>query len=143
MVESYGAFGLFVLAFLAATILPFSSEAAFVGALYGGMSEGLAFGVASLGNVLAIILNYVLGRWLRERFHTKLEASSSGRKALGFSHKYGVWALILTPLPIIGDPVTLAAGVARLNFWTFLLIAGGLRIGRYALILYLFQFARS
>ena len=139
MPESYGAFGLFLLAFLAATILPFSSEAAFGGALYSGMNPALALGVASLGNVLAIILNYFLGLWLREHFNMKLQASRSGRKALAFSHKYGLWALLLSPLPIIGDPITLAAGIARLNFWIFLMVAGGLRVGRYVLILYLFE----
>lgn len=139
MVESYGAFGLFLLAFLAATLLPFSSEAAFGAALYGGMNHTLALAVASAGNVLAIMVNYFLGHWLRERFHTKLQTSKSGRKALHFSHHYGVWALLLSPLPIIGDPITLAAGVARINFLTFLVIAGGLRVGRYALILYLFK----
>ena len=139
MVESYGAFGLFLLAFLAATILPFSSEAAFVGALYGGMDHALALGVASLGNVLAIVLNYFLGYGLRVHFNTKLEASKSGRKALAWSHEHGAWALLLSPLPVIGDPVTLAAGVVRINFWLFLVIAGGLRVGRYALILYFFS----
>ena len=66
MGDSYGVLSLFLLAFLAATILPFSSEAAFAGALYGGMTPLLALVVASFGNVLAIVVNYGLGRWLRE-----------------------------------------------------------------------------
>jgi len=143
MVEEYGAFGLFVLAFLAATILPFSSEVAVVAALYGGMSGYTVLVVASLGNVSAILLNYALGHWLRERYDSKLRSSKVGKKALHFSEKYGVWALLLTPFPVIGDPITVAAGVARLKLLPFVLVAGGLRVGRYALVVYLFQFARS
>jgi len=139
MAESYGALGLFLLSFLAATLLPFSSEAAFGGALYSGMAPLLALTAASLGNVLAIILNYLLGRWLRDHFSAKLESSKSGAKALRLSHRYGSWALLLSPLPIIGDPITLAAGVAKLNVWLFLAVAGGLRVGRYLLILYAFK----
>ena len=143
MVEEYGVFGLFVLAFLAATILPFSSEVAVVSALYGGMSSTTVLVAASLGNVSAILLNYTLGHWLRERYDSKLRSSKMGRKALHFSKKYSIWALLLTPFPVIGDPITLAAGVVRLKLLPFILIAGGLRISRYALVVYLFQFGRS
>ena len=143
MVQEYGAFGLFVLAFLAATILPFSSEAAFLAALYGGMSQGLALTVASLGNTLAVVLNYFLGYWFRKHFDSKLRASKSGQKAFDFSEKYGLWFLWLSPLPIIGDPITIVAGISRLNFKIFIVIAGGLRIARYLFILYLFRLAQN
>ena len=139
MVEAYGAFGLFLLSFLAATILPFSSEVALATALYSGMDPLSALVAASLGNVSAVILNYGLGFWLREHYDAKLRGSRFGAKALHYSEQYGMWGLLLTPLPVIGDPLTIAAGVARLRFVPFLLIAGGLRVGRYLLLIYLFQ----
>ncbi len=134
MSESYGPLGLFLSAFLAATLLPFSSEAALVAALLSGMEHSTALLAASLGNILAITVNFGLGVWLSDWAREKIEGSKSGRKALLLSERYGYWALLLTPLPIIGDPVTLAAGLLRLNLFWFLAIAGTLRILRYWMI---------
>jgi len=127
---------LFVTAFGAATILPFSSEAAFVVALKSGMPHLNAMLAASSGNVLAIIFNYYLGYFLYEKTKTKLFHSSVGKKAFLWGHKYGYWALLLSWLPIIGDPLTIVAGLVRLNFLWFVIIAGILRIARYWLIAY-------
>lgn len=126
---------LFLSAFLAATLLPFSSEAAFAAALYSGMAPATALIAASSGNILAIILNFFLGFWLYGATRERLERSRFGRRALAWAHEKGYWALLLTPLPLIGDPITLAAGMARLNFFVFLAIAGLLRIARYVLIM--------
>jgi membrane protein YqaA with SNARE-associated domain len=122
---------LFVAAFGAATILPFSSEAAFVLALSNGMSNAHAMLFASSGNILAIILNYYLGYFLYEKTKTKLLSSRVGKKSLVFGHKYGYFALLLSWLPIIGDPLTLVAGLVRLKFVWFVIIAGSLRVLRY------------
>ena len=64
MPDFYGPFGLFFSAFLAATLLPFSSEAALVAALSAGTESGVALAAASAGNILAILVNYLLGFWL-------------------------------------------------------------------------------
>lgn len=133
--DEYGPLGLFLSAFLAATLLPFSSEAAFAAALYQGMDPSVALTSASAGNILAIVVNYGIGLLLYETTHQRLERSRWGRKALLFAHERGYWALLLTPLPLIGDPITLAAGLARLRFPWFLLIAGSLRFARYLLIM--------
>lgn len=125
---------LFASAFLAATILPFSSELAFVTALANGMNPMSALIAASCGNVLAISVNYAFGYFLGEKSHAKLHKSKSGRKALYMGHKYQYFALMLSPLPLIGDPLTLVAGVLKTNFWLFLAIAGTLRILRYLLL---------
>jgi membrane protein YqaA with SNARE-associated domain len=86
---------------------------------------------ASSGNILAIIVNYFLGFWLYEKTKTKLLASKTGTKAYLFGHNYGYYALIFSWLPIIGDPITLVAGVLRLKFVWFVIIAGILRVARY------------
>ena len=122
---------LFVTAFMAATILPFSSEAAFVVALKNDMPPLNAMLAASSGNVLAIVLNYYLGYFLYEKTKTKLLSSKLGNKSYTYGHKYGYWALFLSWLPLIGDPLTLVAGLVRLEFVWFVLIAGSLRVVRY------------
>ena len=125
---------LFLSAFLAATILPFSSEAAFIVALSNDMSPLNAMLSASSGNVLAIILNYYLGYFLYTKTKTKLEASKFGKRAYKLGHKYGYYALLLSWMPLIGDPLTLVAGVVRLRFVWFVVIAGALRVVRYYLL---------
>lgn len=122
---------LFVSAFLAATILPFSSEVAFVLAIKNGMDSNTALFIASTGNILAIILNYFLGYWLYAKTKSKLKSSKIGKRSLILGHKYGFFALFLSWLPIIGDPITLVAGLLRVNFLTFIIIAGGARFLRY------------
>ena len=122
---------------MAATILPFSSEIAFVAAIKNDMPLFNALVFASSGNILAIVLNYYLGYFLYEKMHIKLEKSKVGNKSLHYGQKYGYLALLLSWLPIIGDPLTIVAGLVRLKFIYFLLIAGVLRIIRYIFISYL------
>ena len=116
-------------------MLPFSSEVAFVAALESGMDGFDALVFASFGNVLAIVVNYMLGRWLYEKTKQKLKSSKTGRLSLLYGHRYGYWALFLSWLPLIGDPITLVAGVVRLRFVWFVLIAGGLRVLRYYVLI--------
>ena len=122
---------LFVTAFMAATILPFSSEAAFIVALKNDMPTLNVMLAASSGNVLAIVFNYYLGYFLYEKTKTKLLNSRVGKKSYEYGHKYGYFALLLSWLPLIGDPLTLVAGLVRLEFVWFVLIAGSLRVVRY------------
>jgi len=128
---------LFFAAFMAATILPFSSEAAFILALSSDMPFINAMFFASSGNILAIIFNYYLGYFLYEKTHAKLFATRSGKKAFNLANSYGYWALLLSWLPLIGDPLTLVAGLVRLRFVWFILIAGTLRVARYMALSYL------
>jgi membrane protein YqaA with SNARE-associated domain len=125
---------LFVAAFLAATLLPFSSEAAFVVALTNDMSIFNALFFASSGNILAIIFNYYLGYFLYEKTQAKLLTSSFGKRAFALGHKWGYAALLLSWLPLIGDPLTVVAGLVRLKFVWFVLIAGSLRFVRYGVL---------
>lgn len=124
-------FTLFLSAFLAATLLPFSSEAAFLIALANDMPKLNALIFASMGNILAIILNYFIGYFLYEKTKSKLLSSKIGKNSFDLGHKYGYGVMFFSFLPIIGDPLTLVAGLIRLNFFYFLLIAGSLRFARY------------
>ncbi|WP_455757196.1 YqaA family protein [Sulfurimonas sp.] len=125
---------LFFSAFLAATILPFSSEVAFLVALENGMDASSALFFASSGNILAISLNYWFGYWLYDKTKTKLNSSKVGKKSLAYGTKYGYFALAFSWLPVFGDPLTLVAGLVRLNFVWFVVIAGLMRFIRYYLL---------
>ena len=125
---------LFFSAFLAATIFPFSSELAFITAVANDMPFLNAMLAASSGNVLAIIANYWFGYWLYDKTKDKLSSSRSGNWSLEYGAKYGYFILLFSWLPVIGDPLTLVAGVLRLNFVWFVVIAGSLRVGRYLLL---------
>ncbi|MBN2782030.1 MAG: DedA family protein [Campylobacterales bacterium] len=92
---------------------------------------------ASLGNVLAIIVNYYLGYWLYDKTKLKLQSSPIGSKSITYGYRYGYHALLLSWLPIIGDPLTLVAGLVRLKFIWFLVIAGSLRVLRYIALCYI------
>lgn len=133
MVEAY--IGLFFAAFGAATLLPLQSEALLVGLL---LSERYAIwlllAVATLGNVLGSLVNWWLGTRL-EQFKDRRwfpVSPSHLDKARRHYQRYGYWSLLLSWLPIIGDPLTLVAGVMGEPWRRFLLIvalAKGLRYG--------------
>ncbi|WP_223486824.1 YqaA family protein [Pseudomonas sp. A-RE-19] len=136
----FGAFiGLFLAAFGAATLLPLQSEAVLVGLLLSGQ-YGLwsLLAVATLGNVLGSLLNWWLGRGI-ERFRERRWFPVSPRhlhQAQKHYQRYGHWSLLLSWVPIIGDPMTLVAGVMREPLGRFLVIvtlAKGARYGVLAL----------
>ncbi|MBI6974444.1 MULTISPECIES: YqaA family protein [Pseudomonas] len=125
MFELTSYIGLFVAAFGAATLLPMQSEAVLVGMLLADryvVSTLLA--VATVGNVLGSALNWLLGRSV-ERFRHKRWFPVSESKLEKAQHsylRYGRWSLLLSWVPIIGDPLTVVAGVMREPLWSFLLI---------------------
>lgn len=136
-VSSYG--GLFLAAFLAATILPFSSEVAFSGALIAGLDPVLCLIVASAGNCLACSANYAGGYFLGKPFLTRMLRKSRGRRIYRMVHRQEALALLLSWLPVIGDPITLAAGGLRTHPVLFHFIVWPLRILRYVALVYLFR----
>jgi membrane protein YqaA with SNARE-associated domain len=127
--------GLAAAAFLGATLVPASSEVAFVAALRLGLPPEAALGWATAGNVLGCAVNYALGRWGRDRVEPTLRASSAGRAALRWTERLGVPALLLSWLPVVGDPLTLAAGVARVPAPVFLGVTAAVRALRYVALL--------
>ncbi|MEM0963821.1 MAG: VTT domain-containing protein [Bacteroidota bacterium] len=135
-VQLYGAFGLCAAAFVGATLVPVSSEAAFIAAIAAGLSPVTALVWAGVGNTAGCLVNYGMGRLARERAHAGLEASRAGRRALRWLDRYGVAILGLSWLPIIGDPLTVAAGVGKVPLALFTAIVASLRIARYAALLW-------
>ncbi len=131
LVASYGGIGLFLFCALSASILPISSEAALVAVMSAGMDPWEALAWASAGNCGGVLLNYWIGHLGAEKAHEKLAASRFGRKALEGIEKYGVWGLLLSWTPFLGDPLTYAAGAFKIDLRTFIAITFPLRIARY------------
>ena len=129
---------LFLSAFGAATILPFSSEIAFIAMLEQGYTPFWVWLVATAGNSLGAVVNWILGRYLT-RFESKrwfpFKADSLHRSQAWFQ-KYGVWSLLFAWLPIGGDALTFVAGVMRVRFEIFFALTAIGKGARYA-VLYL------
>lgn len=128
--------GLFLTALAAATVLPMQSEAVLVGLLVADYSPWLLIAVASVGNVLGSAINWLLGRGI-ERFRNRpwFPASDAGlQRAQSWYRRYGKWSLLMSWVPIIGDPLTVIAGVLREPFWVFLLLVAVAKTGRYLVL---------
>lgn len=129
--------GLFSAAFLAATLVPAQSEALLVGLIATKRHPLFALLlVATIGNVAGSLVNYILGRFI-ERFRRKSwfpVSPASLDKASGWYRRFGLWSLLLSWMPVIGDPITLVAGVLRAPFLPFLVLVTLAKFGRYALL---------
>lgn len=128
--------GLFLSAFTAATIVPMQSEAVLVGLLLAGYPPWLLVAIASIGNVLGSIVNWLLGRWL-ERFRDRRWFPASPEsldRAQDWYHRYGKWSLLLSWAPLIGDPITVIAGVLREPLRVFLPLVVLAKAGRYIVL---------
>ncbi|WP_027721918.1 YqaA family protein [Maridesulfovibrio zosterae] len=133
---NFGFLGLFTAAFLAATILPFSSEIVLSALILSGMNPFILVTVATLGNVLGSIVNYGLGYGGGEIFKRKFSTASEREvnASLARFEKYGMYSLLLAWVPVIGDPLTVAAGLLRINFLIFLVLVTIGKLGRYIVI---------
>ncbi len=120
---------LFFTGFLSATLLPGGSEAALLVAMAQQQSPLVALLVAAtLGNTLGGLTNYWLGLWVPNR----TSREKHGQKAINFIQRYGVFALLFSWLPVIGDPLCLAAGWLRLKFIPCLIAIAVGKALRYA-----------
>ena len=128
--------GLFTAAFGAATILPFQSEVIFVGLQLGGSLPLVTLiAVASFGNTLGAVVNYVMGRGV-ERFRTsRWFPVNTGQlaRAQRWYARWGVWTLLLSWAPL-GDAFTVVAGIMRTPVWIFLTLVTLAKTGRYVVL---------
>ena len=129
--------GLFGASLLAATLLPFGSEALLVWLLIEARQPwwGLVL-AASLGNVAGAVLNWALGRFAlrygdRRWFPVTPEALERAR---GWYRRYGRWSLLLSWAPVIGDPLTVAAGLMREPLGGFLVLVALGKTARYLVV---------
>lgn len=130
--------GLFFVALIAATILPAQSEL-LLASLHasGAYNDGLLILVATAGNVLGSASNWALGRYLMHFQDRRWFPVSHALidRATRWYGRFGVWSLLLAWLPVIGDPLTLVAGILRVDPRLFLLLVTLGKAGRYALLI--------
>ena len=128
---------LFTGAFLATTILPFSSEAMLVAALASGSNPWAALVVSGIGNTLGAMAMWLIARLAYDWLEPKLgrRARAGVERAGHWLRRWGLWLLLLAWLPIGGDAIPIAAGVARTPFWVTLLLVGIGKFARYAIVI--------
>ena len=125
---------LFFSALMAATVLPMQSEAVLVALLLSGDHPAAALvGVATVGNVAGSAINRVLGRAFIGFQGRRWFPVSPAKIAKAKAHygQYGRWSLLLSWLPVIGDPITVVAGALGERFLPFILIVSLAKAGRY------------
>ncbi len=131
---------LFFISFLAATILPFSSELTLAGLISTSNNDNLLLlVVASFGNVLGSVFNWSIGFYSRNLTTKKwfpFKETQIERSSKWFS-KFGKWSLLFAWVPIVGDPLTFVAGLLRVRFLDFIILVAIGKVSRYLIIFYL------
>ncbi len=133
---SLGLGGMFLSSFLAATILPLSSEVVLGLLLAGGYGTAPVVTVATAGNVLGSVVNYWFGlagsQWLTRKFSRISEREI--QRARERFQSWGTASLLLAWVPVLGDPLTVVAGMLRINLWIFIFLVTIGKLGRYLVI---------
>ena len=136
---SHGYSGLFVLSFLASSLLPVGSEWLLVLMLIKGNDPLATVSVATIGNYLGSCTTWAIGIWggpLLIRRVLRIDPATE-EAAVRFYRRYGVWSLLLSWMPIIGDPLCLAGGILRVDFTRFSLLVFTGKLVRYAVVSWL------
>ncbi|HEX9078426.1 MAG TPA: YqaA family protein [Desulfuromonadaceae bacterium] len=133
LVSQPGYLSLFLLSFLASTLLPLGSEWLLVLMLARGYPPLATVATATAGNSLGACTTYLVGvyggRWLIERL---LRVSPEQQeRAHGYYRRYGAFSLLFSWLPVVGDPLCLVGGMMRINFWLFTALVVSGKLFRY------------
>lgn len=137
----FGYVGLFIGAFIAATVVPFSSDVMLVALLVAGGDPYLAIISATLGNWLGGLTSYwvgYLGRWDWIEKYLKVSRTKLEKQQNNIT-KYGSILALMTWLPIIGDVMAVALGFYKVDFKksaVFMLIGKCLRFVAWTVIYY-------
>ena len=134
----FGYAGLFLASFLAATILPLSSEVVLSVLLLNELNPTVLVSVATFGNVLGSFVNYAIGFWGSVFLVKKVLKISEDEsvKAQQTFKKYGVFSLFFAWVPVVGDPLTFVAGVLKINLLIFFILVTSGKLIRYVIISY-------
>ncbi|AAM06917.1 TPA: DedA family protein [Methanosarcina acetivorans] len=136
-IVDYGYLHLFILSFLASTVLPFGSEALVIALVYQGFSPFAVVMVATTGNFLGSCTTYYLGLKGRNVLDRYLSPSPEKlEKSERLFNKYGVYTLLFTWVPGIGDVITMVAGLMQLSFRSFSILVFLGKFGRYLVLAY-------
>ena len=143
LLSDYGLWGLFLGAFLAATVVPFSADVLLIGLLIAGANSPAALIiVATLGNWLGGLTSYAIGRAGKWEWIERLRVSrESLEKQQARIERYGAPIALLTWVPFIGDVFAVALGFYRVKFLPatlWMLVGKGMRFVCWYLIWRLF-----
>ncbi|HEX9873026.1 MAG TPA: YqaA family protein [Deferrimonas sp.] len=132
----YGYPALFLLSFCAATLLPLGSEWLLATLLLQGSDPVLGVATATAGNTLGALTTYAVGLWGSPLLFGRLLRIDGGarERAELFYRRWGPWSLLFSWVPVLGDPLCLAAGVLRVGFVPFLLPVAVGKLGRYLVV---------
>jgi len=132
-----GYLSLFTISFLAATILPLSSELMLASMLsIESYNRTLLIIFSSLGNILGSVFNWVLGFYfikLQNKKWFPFKKKQISKSSLWFE-KYGKWSLLFAWVPVIGDPLTFVAGTMKTKVLSFIILVSFGKIARYLFI---------
>lgn len=128
---------LFWIALLAATFLPLQSETVLFGLLISKSYHWwILVLIATAGNILGSVINWWIGRNIAflEQYKWFPVKRKSMERAEMWYQKYGYWSLLLSWVPIVGDPLTIVAGIFRERFLIFLALVSIAKISRYLVV---------
>jgi membrane protein YqaA with SNARE-associated domain len=127
---------LFLLSFLASTLLPLGSEWLLVVLIIHGHSVESVVTVATIGNYLGACTTYMIGIWGSQYLITKILRIND--KDMARAHalygKYGSWSLLLSWLPVVGDPLCLLGGIFRIRFFHYSVLVFSGKLARYVAV---------
>ncbi len=130
---------LFLLSFLASTLLPIGSEWLLILMLTKGYPSGATVVTATAGNSLGAFTTYLVGiyggRWLIER--VMRVSPEQQERAHEYYRRYGAVSLFFSWLPLVGDPLCLVGGMMRINFWLFTMLVVSGKLVRYVVTAWL------
>lgn len=127
---------LFLLSFLASTLVPLGSEWLLAVLLINHFDPTLVVPVAALGNTAGAVTTYAIGLWGGPYLVRRVLRISqdSQLRAERYFNRYGSWALLFSWLPILGDPLCLASGILKTGFWKFVLLVALGKSLRYLVV---------
>jgi membrane protein YqaA with SNARE-associated domain len=135
--DTLSLWGLFASAFISSTLFPGGSEVVLgVLATERHYDPWLLLAIASVGNTLGALTTWLLGYWLARRYPLEDHLAANRQRALRWLRHWGSPALLLSWLPLVGDPLCFAAGFLRLSFMASLIFIALGKAVRYGVILY-------
>ncbi len=136
LLTHYGYSSLFILSFMASTVVPIGSEWLLISMAMKGFDPVLIVSTATAGNTLGACTTYGVGiygsTWMIQKLFRMDERAQ--KRAEKFYARYGIWSLLFSWLPIIGDPICFAGGLLRIHFGLFVLLVLAGKLFRYALL---------
>ncbi len=138
IIDEWGLLGLFISSFISSTLLPGGSEAVLAALRINDAHDPLSLlAVATAGNTLGGLSSWLIGFLIARRWPTQKLLKPEQRRASNWLEKHGSPILLLSWLPIVGDPLCLVAGWLKINFWAALFFIAIGKAARYGVILML------